>query len=82
MNIINLILALITGCADHDLANLLKSSVAKVCPDLTSVFSTLHGCLSKHSMHKKRKFESMAEWIGLEIKKVPKFLSVRFRFKI
>ena len=30
-------------------------------------------------MHKKRKFEEMSEWIGLEIKKVPKFLSARFR---
>ena len=67
------------GCADHDLANLLKSSVAKLNPDLPAIFSALHGCLNKHSMHKKRKFESMAEWIGLEIRKVPKFLSVRFR---
>ena len=67
------------GCADHDLANLIKSSVAKLCPNLTSIFSALHGCLNKHSMHKKRKFEGMSEWIGIEIRKVPKFLSVRFR---
>jgi hypothetical protein len=58
----------------------LKSAVAKLCPELTSIFSALHGCLNKHSMHKKRKFEAMSEWLGLEIKKVPKFLSVRFRF--
>ena len=63
----------------HDAANLLKSSVSKLCSDLTSIFSALHATLNKHSMHKKRKFEAMAEWIGLEIKKVPKFLSVRFR---
>ena len=67
------------GCADHDLANLLKSSVAKLCPDLPAIFSALHGCLNKHSMHKKRNFERMAEWVGVEIRKVPKFLSVRFR---
>ena len=67
------------GCVDHDLANLLKSSVSKLCPELTSIFSALHGTLNKHSMHKKRKYEAMAEWIGMEIKKVPKFLSVRFR---
>ena len=60
------------GCADHDLANLLKSSVAKLCQNLTSIFSALHGCLNKHSMHKKRKFEAMSEWIGLEIKKSAK----------
>ena len=67
------------GCADHDLANMLKSSVAKLCPHLTSIFSALRGSLNKHSMHKKRKFQATSEWIGLEIKKVPKFLTVRFR---
>ena len=67
------------GCADHDLANVIKSSVGKLCPNLTSIFSALHGCLNKHSMHKKRNFEAMSEWIGIEIRKVPKFLSVRFR---
>ena len=30
-------------------------------------------------MHKKREFEDIKEWVGLEIKKVPKFLDVRFR---
>jgi len=67
------------GCADHDLANLLKSSVGVLCPGLTSIYSALHGCLSKHSMHKKRDFERLEEWVGLEIKKIPQFLGVRFR---
>ena len=67
------------GCADHDLANVLKSAVPILCPKLTNIFSALHGCLSKHSMHKKREFERLEEWVGLEIKSVPQFLSVRFR---
>ena len=55
------------GRADHDLANLLKSAVGKLSPDLPSILSALHGS------------QAMAERIGLEIKKVLKLLSVRFR---
>ena len=29
-------------------------------------------------MHKKREFEDIKEWVGLEIKKVPKFLDVKY----
>ena len=48
-------------------------------PGLTSIFAAFHGCLSKHSMHKKRVFEELEEMIGLDVKKVPKFIDVRFR---
>ena len=30
-------------------------------------------------MHKKRQFENIEEWVGEEIRSVPKFLDVRFR---
>ena len=40
----------------------------------------MHGGLSKHSMHKKRDFEAIEEWVGSEIRKVPKFIDVRFRY--
>ena len=46
---------------------------------MPSIFSALYGSLSKHYMHKKWKFKAMAEWIGLKIKKVPKFLRIHFR---
>jgi hypothetical protein len=52
------------GCVDDDKANLWKSSVSKLSPDLTSIFSALPGTLNKHLMHKKQKFEAMADWIG------------------
>ena len=67
---------IISGCSDHDLANLLKHGVKVLCPELTDIFSALYGCLSKHSMHKKRVFEDLEEIVGLEIKKVPKFIDV------
>ena len=59
--------------------NILKSGVKVLCPNLTLLYPAIHGCLSKHSMHKKRNFDSLEEWVGLEIRKVPKFLDVRFR---
>ena len=71
-------LPMLGGCADHDLANLLKSAVGVLSPGLTSIYSALHGCLAKHSMNKKRDFERLEEWVGLEIKKIPQFLGVRF----
>ena len=58
---------------------MLKHGVKVLCPELTDIFSALYGCLSKHSMHKKRVFEGLEEIVGLEIKKVPKFIDVRFR---
>ena len=67
------------GCPDHDLSNLLKHGVKALMPNLTKIYAALFGCLNKHSMHKKRDFERMEEWAGPEIKKVPKFLDVRFR---
>ena len=66
------------GCKDHDLANLLKATVKELSPGLTSIFAAFHGCLSKHSMHKKRVFEELEEMIGLDVKKVPKFIDVPF----
>jgi hypothetical protein len=57
----------------------LKSGVRVLWPSLTSIFSAIFGCLAKHSMHKKREFERVEDWVGDEIKKVPKFLDVRFR---
>ena len=67
------------GCVDHDLANVLKAAVKALCPELTSIYPAMHGCLAKHSMAKKRKFEEIEEEVGEEIRKVPKFLDVRFR---
>ena len=67
------------GCADHDLATLLKSAVGVLSSGLISIYSALHGCLSKNSMHKNRDFERLEKWLGLEIKKNPQFLEVRFR---
>ena len=67
------------GCTAHDLSNILKAAVKALCPYLTDIFAALFGCLSKHSMKKKRAFEFVSEEVGLEIKKVPKFLDVRWR---
>ena len=67
------------GCVDHDLANVLKSAVQVLCPELTAIYPAMHACLAKHSMDKKRKFEALEEELGEAIKKVPKFLNVRFR---
>ena len=67
------------GCKDHDLANLLKAAVKELSPHLTSIFSGFFGCLSKHSMHKKRMFEELEEMVGIDVRKVPKFIDVRFR---
>jgi hypothetical protein len=67
------------GCTDHDLANLLKGGTKELCPFLTNIFSCTFGCLYKHPMHKKRQFENIEEWVGGEIRSVPKFLDVRFR---
>ena len=47
-------------------------------PNVTKIYAALFGYLNKHSMHKKRDFERMKEWVGLKIKKVPKFPDVRF----
>ena len=67
------------GCVDHDLANVLKSAVQALCPELTSIYPAMHACLAKHSMDKKRKFEALEEEVGEAIRKVPKFINVRFR---
>ena len=45
------------GCTAHDLSNILKAAVKALCPYLTDIFAALFGCLSKHSMKKKRAFE-------------------------
>ena len=66
-------------CSAHDLSNILKGGVNSLCPYLTSMFSAIHSSINSLSMHKKRDFERMEEWLGLEIKKVPKFIDVRFR---
>ena len=73
------IIHLPSGCVAHDCSNILKSGVKALHPSLVKLFPALFGSLSKHSMHKKREFEDIEEWVGLEIKKVPKFLDVRFR---
>lgn len=67
------------GCSAHDLSNILKGGVNSLCPYLTSMFSAIHSSINSLSMHKKRDFEKMEEWVGLEIRKVPKFIDVRFR---
>ena len=67
------------GCADHDLANMLKTAVKTLCPELTNIFSAMFGCLNKHSMHKKRIFQGLEDVLGLSNKTVPKFIDVRFR---
>lgn len=67
------------GCVDHDLPNILKAALKVLCTVLTTIYPAMFGCLAKHSMHKKREFESLEEWVGGDIKKVPKWLDVRFR---
>jgi len=67
------------GCTSHDLSNILKAAVKSLCPYLTSMFSAIHTSLNSLSLHKKREFEKMEEWVGLAIKQVPKFIEVRFR---
>ena len=69
----------LSGCVAHDCSNILKSGVKALNPSLVKLFPALFGSLSKHSMHKKREFEDIEDWVGLEFKKVPKFLDVRFR---
>jgi len=66
-------------CTSHDLSNILKAAVKSLCPYLTSMFSAIHTSLNSLSLHKKREFEKMEEWVGLAIKQVPKFIEVRFR---
>jgi hypothetical protein len=57
----------------------MKASVKVLCRHLTLSYPAIHACIAKHSMHQKWLFEALEKWVGLEIRKVPKFLDVRFR---
>ena len=68
------------GCIDHDLPNVLKAGVKVLCKHVLIIYPAMFGCLAKHSKHKKWDFEAIEEWVGSEIRKVPKFIDVRFRY--
>ena len=67
------------GCSCHDLSNLLKAGVAKLNPNLTSLYSQLHSYLSSASLHRLREYQEFCNVKGLETHSIPKFFDVRFR---
>ena len=70
------------GCSCHDLSNLLKAGVAKLNPNLTSLYSTanftrilaLHLCTGLEN-----RYQEFCNVKGLETHSIPKFFDVRFR---
>ena len=70
------------GCLAHDACTIVKKGVKRMFEIILELFRCFWANLEKHSQVKNRSFKLMNETLGIDYKRIPKFIEVRFRYVI
>ena len=68
----------IGGCFAHDGCNIIKGGVKVFNPRLTTVYSSIHANLEKHSMKKNRKFKEISEDAGVDFHHTGRYMILKY----